>query len=268
MRRRFLPLITSIVLLGGSAATAFAQSNGPLLQPGEPFPGTQQEPVHLHPPVHHKQPATTVSPTPTENTGSESTQSGSPPVATNSEAAPQIDLIHPPRHKAKPKPAPQIVNIAPPAVSPRTSEPESVPFSFSGTNPAGKPASERPPATVKSGSHSPAGEHANLSKRGTILFERGEPSPSPAQYHGVKVLADDLNAQLEKGAAGIQLEAYGGAPGDKSSDARRLSLRRALAVRQLLIDDGVPSARIDVRAMGGSDDGNQADRVDVFVRTG
>jgi hypothetical protein len=37
-------------------------------------------------------------------------------------------------------------------------------------------------------------------------------------------------------------------------------------VRQLLIDDGVPSARIDVRAMGGSDDSGPADRVDVFVR--
>ena len=93
-------------------------------------------------------------------------------------------------------------------------------------------------------------------------------SPSPAQYHGVKVLADNLNAALEKGAAAIQLEAYGGAPGDKSSDARRLSLRRALAVRQLLIDDGVPSARIDVRPMGGADDRDQPDRVDVFIRAG
>ena len=64
----------------------------------------------------------------------------------------------------------------------------------------------------------------------------------------------------------MQLEAYGGSPGDKSSDARRLSLKRALAVRQLLIDDGVPSGRIDVRAMGGVDDKGPVDRVDVFVR--
>jgi hypothetical protein len=34
----------------------------------------------------------------------------------------------------------------------------------------------------------------------------------------------------------------------------------------LLIDDGVPSERIDVRAMGGAIDG-ALDRVDVFVRS-
>ena len=92
--------------------------------------------------------------------------------------------------------------------------------------------------------------------------------PSPAQFKGVKLLAGDLSSALEAGASRIQLEAYGGAPGDKSSDARRLSLKRALAVRQLLIDNGVPSNRIDVRAMGGVDDKGPADRVDVFVRAG
>ena len=61
---------------------------------------------------------------------------------------------------------------------------------------------------------------------------------------------------------------YGGAPGDKGSDARRLSLKRALAIRQVLIDNGVPSTKIDVRAMGGIDDHGNTDRVDVFVRAG
>ena len=56
----------------------------------------------------------------------------------------------------------------------------------------------------------------------------------------------------------MQLLAYGGQRGDKSSDARRLSLKRALIVRQLLIDNGVPSERIDVRAMGGVDDNGPA----------
>ena len=57
-----------------------------------------------------------------------------------------------------------------------------------------------------------------------------------------------------------------GSEGDKGSDARRLSLKRALAIRQVLIDDGVPAERIDVRAMGGVDDTGPADRVDVFVK--
>ena len=62
--------------------------------------------------------------------------------------------------------------------------------------------------------------------------------------------------------------AYGGAPGDKSSDARRISLKRALAVREALIVDGVPADRIDVRALGGvsADDSGATDRVDIFVK--
>ena len=52
----------------------------------------------------------------------------------------------------------------------------------------------------------------------------------------------------------------------QGSDARRLSLKRALAIRQVLIDNGVPAERIDVRAMGGADYMGPADRVDVFVK--
>jgi len=111
-------------------------------------------------------------------------------------------------------------------------------------------------------------EHAGLTKRGAVLFDKGLSNPSPAQFRGVKLLASDIANALDTGTSRVQLEAYGGAPGDKSSDARRLSLKRALAVRQLLIDNGVPSNRIDVRAMGGVDDKGPNDRVDVFVRNG
>jgi flagellar motor protein MotB len=64
----------------------------------------------------------------------------------------------------------------------------------------------------------------------------------------------------------VELQAFGGAKGDKGSDARRLSLKRALSIRQVLIDDGVSADRIDVRAMGGTDDTGPADRVDVYVK--
>ena len=65
----------------------------------------------------------------------------------------------------------------------------------------------------------------------------------------------------------MQILAYGGNKGDKGSDARRLSLKRALAIRQVLIDDGMSPERIDVRAMGGADDGGPTDRVDVYLKT-
>jgi outer membrane protein OmpA-like peptidoglycan-associated protein len=148
----------------------------------------------------------------------------------------------------------------PPAAAP--AKPPKSPVKVAATEPP-------PPQTVTAPAPAHTTEdaaHANLSKHGAILFESGAADPSPAQFDGVKILAGDLNAALEAGAARVQLEAYGGAPGDKSSDARRLSLKRALAVRQLLIDDGVPSSRIDVRAMGGVDDKGPVDRVDVYVR--
>lgn len=157
-----------------------------------------------------------------------------------------------------------------------TSKSPAIPFNFgdeeatppaSGTE-AGPPTSEIVPAAPSPHGASPSHSHASLTKRGAVLFSKGALDPSPTQFDGVKILAGDLATALESGGARVELDAYGGAPGDKSSDARRLSLRRALAVRQLLIDDGVPSTRIDVRAMGGADDKGPSDRVDVFVRAG
>ena len=106
-----------------------------------------------------------------------------------------------------------------------------------------------------------------LTKRSVILFSAGAADPAKKALDSIKFLAGDLNAAMVNQASRIQLLAYGGDKGDKSSDARRLSLKRALSIRQVLIDDGVPSERIDVRAMGGADDGGPADRVDVFVKT-
>jgi len=112
------------------------------------------------------------------------------------------------------------------------------------------------------------GAKSNLSKRSEILFPRGATDPGAATINKLRGIASELTTLLGAGAQRVQLEAYGGAPGDKSSDARRLSLKRALVIRQILIEDGVPSERIDVRAMGGIDDNGAPDRVDVFVNAG
>jgi outer membrane protein OmpA-like peptidoglycan-associated protein len=107
-----------------------------------------------------------------------------------------------------------------------------------------------------------------LSKRTAILFSRGDADVSSTDVDKMRAVAADLSTLLGAGAQRVQLDAYGGAPGDKSSDARRLALKRALGVRQLLIEDGVPSEKIDVRALGGISDGGAPDRVDVLVRGG
>ncbi len=107
---------------------------------------------------------------------------------------------------------------------------------------------------------------AGTTKRSVILFAAGASDPAQSALDAIKLLAGDLNAAMTGAGSRVQLIAYGGDKGDKGSDARRLSLKRALAIRQVLIDDGVPSERIDVRAMGGSDDGGPLDRVDVYVK--
>jgi outer membrane protein OmpA-like peptidoglycan-associated protein len=170
------------------------------------------------------------------------------------------------------------------AAAPDTSSDTSIPFSFGGppaTPPKPEPkttptpksapvkvASTEPPPVQTPDDHSAKGADAGLSKRGEILFKHAATDPAPAQFDGLKLLAGDLTSALQAGATRVQLQAYGGSPGDKGSDARRLSLKRALAIRQVLIDDGVPSTKIDVRAMGGIDDKGNTDRVDVFVRAG
>lgn len=57
------------------------------------------------------------------------------------------------------------------------------------------------------------------------------------------------------------------APGkpDDPSTARRISLSRAMAVRSALVADGVPSARIFVRALGEQYGDGPPDRVDLSV---
>lgn len=109
-----------------------------------------------------------------------------------------------------------------------------------------------------------AQDHTGLTKRSQVIFAEGAVDPAPDTIADLRNLASNLTATL-KGTGRVQLEAFGGTAGDKSSDARRLSLKRALAVRALLIEDGVPAERIDVRALGGANDGGAPDRVDVFV---
>jgi outer membrane protein OmpA-like peptidoglycan-associated protein len=215
-----------------------------LLQPGQaPAPVTSDQPIHLHMPASQETPHR---------------------------------AIHRVHH-VSPKP-PAVANV-PPASDTNTV----APFDFGGgtvapayvplqPGPLASPG-KQPPAHVSTAHQSglqPAktdmADHSHLAKHGAVIFDKGASDPSPAQFTGVKVLAGDLGSALQAGTTRVELQAYGGAPGDKSSDARRLSLKRALAVRQLLIDDGLPSDRIDVRAMGGIDDKGPADRVDVFIR--
>ena len=167
-----------------------------------------------------------------------------------------------PVRMASAEPPPPRVQAAPPR--PRVQAPPSGTNPFLGTpnlcfvfGSAPTPARPAPP---------PASDTAGLTKRSVILFARDASEPADGALGAIKFLAVDLNSAMTRPSSRVELQAFGGGRGDKGSDARRLSLKRALAIRQVLINDGVSPDRIDVQAMGGADDSGPADRVDVYVR--
>jgi outer membrane protein OmpA-like peptidoglycan-associated protein len=62
-----------------------------------------------------------------------------------------------------------------------------------------------------------------------------------------------------------QIAAYAAGNADTASQARRLSLSRALAIRSYLIEKGIASTRLDVRALGNQAESGPADRVDISL---
>ena len=212
------------------------------------YPGDRGGPIRLHRPTAHHRAA-----------------------SADSEAAPAPK----PKPKREPKPK-QVASAAPPPKPVPTPAPAPAPATSS--NPFGEPdlsnvfgnhpqqqASAAPPP-IRTAPAGPVTGKENLTKRSVILFAKDAPDPAQGALGAIKFLASDLNAAMSSPNARVELQAFGGAKGDKGSDARRLSLKRALSIRQVLIDDGVSPDRIDVRAMGGSDDTGPADRVDVYVK--
>jgi outer membrane protein OmpA-like peptidoglycan-associated protein len=166
-----------------------------------------------------------------------------------------------PKRVARAEPAPVRAPVRAPAPTPAPSD-----NPFGGAANLGNvfaSAAPPPPRTAPAG---PVTGNENLTKRSVILFAKDAPDPAKGALGAIKFLASDLNAAMTGPNARVELQAFGGNKGDKGSDARRLSLKRALAIRQVLIDDGVAPDRIDVRAMGGTDDTGPADRVDVYVK--
>lgn len=78
---------------------------------------------------------------------------------------------------------------------------------------------------------------------------------------------DRLVKRMQKDdGLGLQLLAYAEGDDANASKARRLSLSRALEVRKYLMDQGIRSTRIEVRALGNKLEGSgSADRVDAVL---
>jgi outer membrane protein OmpA-like peptidoglycan-associated protein len=155
-----------------------------------------------------------------------------------------------------PPPAPSLAQelrtATPPPAAPAESAPAKAP---------------EPPATKAAAAPSAAqqaarttGEMPAPSGQVRLGFAAGSADLSDAAKEQLKGLAKRLN---EDSGMRIQLLAYAAANGEGTSRARRLSLSRALAVRAFLIDQGVRSTRLDVRALGDKAGDGPADRVDI-----
>lgn len=203
-------------------------------------------------------------------------------------AAPRAKRAERPTASAAPQPAvsatslpPPAAPAAPPALSPGrplslpSAQPSTAPASgapagsaAAGSAPVVTAAAPPPPAVAPAPPPQPAAlpppppVAAPAPGDLVMVFDTGKADLPSASEPQLK----DLVKQLAGNEARVQIRAYASASGaDAASGARRLSLSRALAVRTYLIDQGVRSTRIDVRALGAPTDGSVADRVEVAV---
>jgi outer membrane protein OmpA-like peptidoglycan-associated protein len=195
----------------------------------------------------------------------------------------------PPSLATAPPPPPLLVTPPPPP--PATLAPPPAPGELPGT-PSMAPASPgtEPRATVPD----PAGEGPPAApvlappeapQVATLPPDSRDTTPVPAvpaplpQPAGIRILyaaeatelpeaarkdLDALTAWLRANPkARLQIVGYASATTKTGSDARRRSLLRTLAVRTYLVENGVLSTRMDVRALGDRTDETPKDRVEV-----
>jgi len=217
------------------------------------YPGESSAPIRLHMPVPHRRTAA--------------------PKIASAEPRPAPPKPEPPKRVVtKPAPPPKVAKAEPPPAS----APAANLNPFGGATDLSNVFGNQPQTGPKLASNAPPPQRTapagpstgkeNLSKQSVIIFAKDAPDPAKSALGAIKFLAGSLNSAMTSPGARVELQAFGGAKGDKGSDARRLSLKRALAIRQVLIEDGVSADRIDVRAMGGVDDTGPTDRVDVYVK--
>jgi outer membrane protein OmpA-like peptidoglycan-associated protein len=143
--------------------------------------------------------------------------------------------------------------VTPPAATASKAEPQAEPKA------APKPAEQRvaalPPKDSAASQPAPAGVTR-------LSFGFNQAEMDQAAREGLQTIAKRLQ---DNESLRVQLLAYAGGEGMSSSQARRLSLSRALAVRSYLIEQGIRSTRMDVRALGNTGKDGPADRVDIRI---
>ncbi|SLN73512.1 OmpA family protein [Oceanibacterium hippocampi] len=254
------------------------------------IPGTAPSPAAvgtLRPPVPAQRPmvATTPAPAPAPVATAKTTPTATP-TGTVATARPAVPVPPAPKIPAKPS---ENATVAPKPPAPKPATGMSAPATGTGTapTPTAPPAPTPAPVVTAPSAPEPAPAPARPETAPATLAKADPGSAAiasarPAAPIGEAVtiafagdaveLGSDARAALD-GVVGalkdndqrVQLKAFAADTGEGANSARRVSLSRALAVRAYMIDGGVRSTRIDVRALGDADDGGDADRVDIVM---
>ena len=96
-----------------------------------------------------------------------------------------------------------------------------------------------------------------------MLFQGATEDLDPAGRATIREIAESLKGSSDR----IQIRAYADSDTETEGWKRRLSLRRGNNVRLALLDEGVQSFRILLRALGAPTDGGPGNRVDLITES-
>jgi outer membrane protein OmpA-like peptidoglycan-associated protein len=189
------------------------------------------------------------------------TPAAAPPIPPERSAPRAAMASPPPPAPALDTPAPTPPPVAPtPPIASTASPPPSAP--------ASAPPSPRPSAPPAAASAPPASPPPQVAAAaGTLSRVMFAPGSADLSDDGRRELTGLAQRLGREGDTRIQLLAYADGTPDNESQARRLSLSRALAVRSFLIEQGIRSTRVNVQALGIKGAGGPPDRVDAMAAT-
>lgn len=263
--------ITTVAAKAPSAPAPAKAPSAPTTMSVSDLPPPPPEPIEIAMPP--PTPLTTAKPK-TAAATSTSPVPASEPETRGAKPAPATPIM------ATKKPATPAAAIRLPAAEPElASAPAS---SAAPSQPSSEPAPIATPATVSVSKPTPKAEPKTTepTPTQTASVTPAQPASSTAGHQPTRIAFTSDGAALPEPAKGdlkqiasslskdpalrVQVMAYASG-GKDASKARRLSLSRALAVRSFLIDQGIGSTRIDVRALGNTAESGPSDRVDLLV---
>jgi outer membrane protein OmpA-like peptidoglycan-associated protein len=234
----------------------------------KPAPVVAAKPVEPPAPAAPVQAAAAPTPTPP----AAAPRAATPAAPARQAATPAPTAVAPaaaPRMAEAPKPA--ATPTPPPAATPTpptTTVPSAAAARSAQQEPVGPVASPMPTnqqsaaLPPSSRAEAPSAPTENVAASLTIPFAAGVTDIDVGSQGTVKDLAQRMSSDK---SLRVQLMAYATDPDKNTSKARRLSLDRAVAIRNMLIESGVERTRIEVRALGDQGEGGNLDRVDAVA---